>query len=139
MERSGTPAPSHALQQDTLYSVEYPGYVAHGSIPIAINQLGGPDSLDAAFRRTSARKTPLLEINFRTSNPFSHPIPGNIVSTSNLLLKVVKRKYKSSSSSGSRFSSPFVGAYTTSIIGIINKTARFRSEKNTLSHLFLLI
>jgi general transcription factor 3C polypeptide 5 (transcription factor C subunit 1) len=127
---SNTEASLHELPQNTLYSVEYPGYVSPGSIPTAIKHLGGDAVLNDAFKRTASKKEALLELNFRPDNAFSHPVPGNIVSTSNLVLKVVKRRYKRnatvpSEASGSQEPQ---GAYTANIIGTINRTARFRSQ-----------
>jgi general transcription factor 3C polypeptide 5 (transcription factor C subunit 1) len=80
------------LPQVTFYSVEYPGYVQESSVPLAIQKIGGQSKLDNAFRRSAQRKDALLELSFRSNDPFAHPIPGDVVPANNLLLKVVKRK-----------------------------------------------
>jgi len=121
------PAPERVLPQISFYSVEYPGYVEPASVPAAICSLGGQSSVDRAFRRTGAKSDALLELSLRPGNPFSHPIPGDVVGANNLLLKVVKRKRKR----GEDSSTPVDGAlgeYTAEVVGIMAKTARFRSE-----------
>src|ERR1700691_1244779 len=85
-------APEHPLPSTPFFSIEYPGYVRSTSIPLAINNLGGQSSLDNAFKRTATKTDALLELSLRPGNPFAHPVPGDVVGTSNVLLKVVKRK-----------------------------------------------
>ncbi|KIM42935.1 hypothetical protein M413DRAFT_70152 [Hebeloma cylindrosporum] len=123
------PAPERTLPQHSFYSVEYPGYVEPASVPTAINTLGGQSSVDRAFRRTGVKSDALLELSLRPGNPFSHPIPGDVVGANNLLLKVVKRKRKRGEGSSSTSSSGdgAVGEYTAEVVGIMAKTARFRS------------
>ncbi|KZS98062.1 hypothetical protein SISNIDRAFT_405697 [Sistotremastrum niveocremeum HHB9708] len=118
-----TPAPEYAIPQAPFYSIEYPGYVAEGSVPRAIEHLGGQRSLDAAFKRNASKKETLLELNFRPGNPFSHPIPGDVTSTDNILMKVTKRKRKRKSA----IEGQPLGEYTVELMGVIPKTARFRS------------
>ncbi|KAI0320629.1 RNA polymerase III transcription factor IIIC subunit-domain-containing protein [Amylostereum chailletii] len=117
------PAPELPLPVNHICSVEYPGYVRDASVPQAIRTLGGQASLDTAFRRNASKHDALLELNLRPDNPFSHPVPGDVVPTNNILLKVVKRKRRPDGSAGNAV----VGEYTTSAVGIIPKTARFRS------------
>ena len=120
-------APEIQLPSMPFYSVEYPGYVTPESIPLAIQHLGGQSSLDNAFKRTATKKESLLELNFRLGNPFSHPVPGDVIPTSNILLKVVKKRRKRKE--GEPYDPEHVGDYTIEAMGPIPKTARFRSKR----------
>lgn len=124
-----TDAPECPLPATTFYSVEYPGYVKPTSVPQAIINLGGPLSLDTAFKRTALKTETLVELNLRPGNPFAHPIPGDVVSTNNILLKVVKRKRRKLG--GRDDTEAILGDYTTEAVGVIPKTVRFRSEDNS--------
>jgi general transcription factor 3C polypeptide 5 (transcription factor C subunit 1) len=114
-------APERLLPSTPFYSVEYPGYVKPDSVPLAVGNLGGPSRLETAFKRTAAKNEAFLELNLRSGNPFAHPIPGDIVGTNNILLKVVRRKRRNPEGE-------CIGEYTAEAMGIIQKTARFRSE-----------
>lgn len=112
-----------ALLQHSFYSVEYPGYVQPSSVPLAISNLGGQSKVDHAFKRTTPKSQTLLELSLRPGNPFAHPIPGDVVGTNNLLLKVTKRKRKQVAGDPCT-----TGEYTAEVIGVVSKTARFRSD-----------
>ncbi|KAG7445824.1 uncharacterized protein BT62DRAFT_135878 [Guyanagaster necrorhizus] len=112
------------LPSTPFYSVEYPGRVKPTSVPEAIRTLGGQATLDSAFRRATSKAESLVELTFRPDNPFSHPIPGEVVASNAILLKVVKRKKKKQTESPEDV---FIGEYTTEAVGIIPKTIRFRS------------
>lgn len=114
-----------ALLQHSFYSVEYPGYVQPSSVPLAINNLGGQSKVDHAFKRTApkSQQTP-LELSLRPGNPFAHPIPGDVVGTNNLLLKVTKRKRKQVDGDPCTTT----GEYMAEVVGVVSKTARFRSN-----------
>ncbi|KAG9317214.1 RNA polymerase III transcription factor IIIC subunit-domain-containing protein [Chiua virens] len=116
-----TEAPEHPLPATHIYSIEYPGYVQQSSVPLAVRNLGGTSKLDSAFKRTAARNEALLELNLRYGNPYAHPIPGDIVGTNNILLKVTKRKRRRVDDDG------IIGEYTAEPLGVILKTARFRT------------
>jgi general transcription factor 3C polypeptide 5 (transcription factor C subunit 1) len=122
---SPTEAPEHPLPSTPLFSVEYPGYVRPASIPLAINNLGGQSSLHNAFKRTATKTDALLELRLRPDNPFAHPVPGDVVGTSNVLLKVVKRKRRRVE--GQSEQDVPVGEYTAEAVGVVSKTVRFRS------------
>ena len=126
---SAAAGPETALLQHSFYSVEYPGYVQPSSVPLAINNLGGQSKVDHAFKRTASKsQQSLLELSLRPGNPFAHPIPGDVVGTNNLLLKVTKRKRKQV------FGDPCTtGEYTAEIVGVVSKTARFRSDFHVFS------
>lgn len=122
---------AHELPTSHFYSIEYPGYVRPESVSTAIHSLGGQSSIDRAFRRSAPKEDALLELNLRPDDPFSHPLPGDLVPTNNILLKVVKRRLKRSpDDDGSQ--KDIIGEYTTTAIGVIPKTARFRGERYPL-------
>jgi general transcription factor 3C polypeptide 5 (transcription factor C subunit 1) len=116
-------APSHPLPQTQFYSIEYPGYIRPTSIPYAIRTLGGLSSVESAFKRSANKAANVLELNLRPGNPFAHPIPGDVVSTNNILIKIIKRKRQKLSDDDEQ-----VVEYTVEALGVIPKTARFRSE-----------
>jgi len=124
-----TPAPERRLPATHVYAVEYPGYVQPTSIPLAVARLGGQQNVENAFKRASGKTESLLELHLRPGNPFAHPIPGDVVHTNNILLKVVKRKRKRRDGEGviEGGSNEPVGEYTVEAVGIIPKTVRFRS------------
>ncbi|CAJ0640028.1 3656_t:CDS:2 [Entrophospora sp. SA101] len=70
--------------QQQFFSVEYPGYVKN--IDRVLKTLGGQKGLKKAINED------MMELWFRPDDPFSHPINGNVIPTSNLLLKVTRRK-----------------------------------------------
>ena len=125
--KEAQPLPLHSQY---YYSVEYPGYVAPTSVSSAILHLGGQASVDNAFkriRRNEARDN-LVDLKFRPGNPFSHPVPGDVTSTNNLLLKVVKRKRRRLNAPQDAISDKVEGEFTAEVVGNIPKTLRFRSK-----------
>ncbi|KIM68705.1 hypothetical protein SCLCIDRAFT_13482 [Scleroderma citrinum Foug A] len=123
--QSPTDARERPLPTAQFYSVEYPGYVRPTSIHLALRNLGGLPSLEDVFKRGAMKNEALLELNFCPGNPFSHPIPGDIVSTSNILIKVTKRKRHKPG--GDHPLQEVIGEYTAEATGVILKSARFRS------------
>ncbi|KAJ7667797.1 RNA polymerase III transcription factor IIIC subunit-domain-containing protein [Mycena polygramma] len=101
------PAPERPIPATPFYSIEYPGYVRTTSVPIAVQNLGGQAALGTA-----------------AGNPFAHPVPGDVVPTNNLVLKVVKRKRKNRMDSDDGM---LQGEYTAEVVGSTSKTVRFRS------------
>lgn len=120
-------APERPLPQTPFYSIEYPGYVQATSVPLAVRNLGGQASIDNAFKRAASKTEALLELALRPGQPFAHPVPGDVVGTNNILLKVVKRKRKRRI--GEEMDDGAIGEYTAEAVGVIPKTARFRSEE----------
>ncbi|KIY49557.1 hypothetical protein FISHEDRAFT_41503 [Fistulina hepatica ATCC 64428] len=118
-------APERRLPSTLLYSIEYPGYVQLESVPRAIETLGGQSSLDTAFRRGVSKTEALVELRFDPSNPFAHPIPGDMAPTNNIVLKVVRRKRKVKDPNIAP-GAP-IGEYKAEAIGSVHKTLRFRS------------
>src|SRR5438034_299258 len=69
-----------------------------------------------------------MELRFRPDDPFCHPINGDVIPTSNLLLKVTRRK-KKQNKNVSREKEEKANAKEDvkfDILGIISKTCRFR-------------
>ncbi|KAF7726088.1 tau 95 subunit of transcription factor TFIIIC [Apophysomyces ossiformis] len=93
--------------------VEYPGYVKN--VDRALNTFGGEKALATAITNQKA-----VELRFRSKDPFSHPINGDIVPTANLLVKVTRRVKKGRPEEEA--------VYKTEIVGTIPKTCRFRGE-----------
>lgn len=119
------------LPQVVFYSIEYPGYVEECSVPQAIGNLGGQPKVDQVFRRTAQKTDPPLELSFHPCNPFSHPIPGDVVPSNSLLLKVVKRKRRVDAAHND---DGVIGEYTADVVGVVSKTARFRSAYFVMPH-----
>lgn len=73
----------------------------------------------------------LLELALRPGNPFAHPIPGDVVPANNLLLKVTRRRRKRRGAQGEGEQEgegqEVLGHYTAEVVGVLAKTARFRS------------
>jgi len=128
---SSSTARERPLQQVAFYSIEYPGYIEEHSVPQAVENLGGQAKVDQAFRRTAQKTDALLELSFHPRNPFSHPIPGDVVPSQNLLLKVVKRKRRIDAAHNDDGA---IGEYTADVVGIVSKTARFRSAYFIMPH-----
>ncbi|KAF9821024.1 hypothetical protein IEO21_01001 [Rhodonia placenta] len=124
-----TAAVERPLPSKHFYSIEYPGYVQPKSVPLAVERLGGQSNIDNAFKRSSGKTEPLLELHLRPGNPFAHPVPGEVVHTHNILLKVVKRRRRKRDGDvpSSSTADSSVGDYTVEAMGVIPKTARFRS------------
>lgn len=118
-------APSHTLPNKHFFSIEYPGYVQPTSVPKAVQYLGGPGCLENAFRRggQQARSEPLMELRLRPEDPFAHPIPGDVVPTNNILLRVRKRRRKHNEGEAVK-----EGDYIAEAVGVLPKTVRFRSK-----------
>jgi general transcription factor 3C polypeptide 5 (transcription factor C subunit 1) len=119
------PAQQHPVNTTPFYSIEYPGYVRTTSVPIAVQNLGGQTALGTAFKRSAGKtEAATLELKLRPGNPFAHPIPGDVVPTNNLVLKLVKRKRKNRMDTDDGAAQ---GEYTAEIVGTTTKTVRFRS------------
>lgn len=128
---SSSAAPEHRLPTTHFYSVEFPGNVKEDSIPRAIHHLGGQARLNRAFKRNASKFDSLLELNWRPENPFSHPVPGPVVNTDSILVKVTKKRRKRKDGSESEFQ----GEMVVEAVGVVPKTVRFRSKLIFLAHL----
>ena len=74
----------------------------------------------------------------RPGNPFTHPLPGEVLPASNIVLKVVKRKLKKKLNNNE---SGVTGEYKVEAVGVVTKSARFRSRspQNHLCRAYMLI
>ncbi|KAG9015025.1 tau 95 subunit of transcription factor TFIIIC [Tulasnella sp. JGI-2019a] len=84
-------APSLLLPRAPFYSVEYPGYVSPTpeAFTGALRTLGGQSSVDKVFKKPRAK---ILDLNLRPDDLFIHPIPGEAVNSSKILLKITTRR-----------------------------------------------
>lgn len=119
-----TAAERKQLPNQTVFSVEYPGYVNNTNE--AIETLGGYRRIQKAASGVRGSKGELtnLDIRFRYNDPTSHPIEGTNSSTNNLLIKVTKKKRrpKALSTGDSEGEATQV---TAKVVGVIARTARF--------------
>lgn len=122
----GDNASYKTLPHTRYHAIEYPGYVRPESTLIAIENLGGYESLTNVIGRSGSKSNIVPELTLDASSSFSHPVPGGTAITHNLVLKVVKRKRRSATGE-------IVGQYTAEVAGVIPRTIRFRSE---LVHFF---
>lgn len=120
------------LPQIAHYSIEYPGYVQHSSLKSAVQNVGGQDKVDQVFRRHTQKSDSLLELSFCPGTAFAHPVPGEVVGSNKLLLKVVKKKRRMNDTTPRHG-----GEYVAQVVGIVSKTVRFRSSQIFLSRLIL--
>ncbi len=70
-----------------------------------------------------------MELRFRPDDPFCHPINGDVIPTSNLLLKITKLKKKRKNKDlnhENEEKSNVKEDVNFDILGIISKTCRFR-------------
>jgi len=95
-------------------SIEFPGYVKN--IDKVYNMLGGMESICQAFKDSS-----VLELRYRPSNPFCHPINGEIMKTVNPLLKITRRRKKAKPGE-----EPNKWEISYKIVGVVTKVGRFR-------------
>ncbi|KAF9076381.1 RNA polymerase III transcription factor IIIC subunit-domain-containing protein [Rhodocollybia butyracea] len=122
-------ARSNPLPQTHFYSVEYPGYVLSASIPQAIRNLGGPSSLETAFRRGASKSETLVELKLKPQDSFAHPVPGEVVGNKSIVLKVTRRRRKNINFGWDGLPNPNepIGDFKAEAIGVLQKTVRFRS------------
>jgi len=96
-------------------SIEFPGYVK--DVNKVYNMLGGMESICQAFKDSS-----VLELRYRPSSPFCHPINGEIMKTVNPLLKITRRRKKPKKPGDKP--GPWEISYK--IVGVVTKVGRFR-------------
>ena len=107
------------LEHKFFYSIEYPGFVRPESVTKAIERLGGLQIVTETFRRGLK-----VDLRLKDSDPYAHPPSGQVVTTQNLLIKVVRRRRKSEASASGEPG----GQFTVQVLGLAQKTLRFRSE-----------
>ncbi|CAI2172733.1 5960_t:CDS:10 [Funneliformis geosporum] len=114
-------APSKIIPSRQIFVIEYPGYVKN--VDKVLQTLGGEKGLKKAVNES------LMELRFRPDDPFCHPINGDVIPTSNLLLKVTRRKKKRQNKDMNRENDEQASVKEDikfDILGIISKTCRFR-------------
>ncbi|RHZ56369.1 hypothetical protein Glove_402g64 [Diversispora epigaea] len=123
-------APNKTIPSQQLFSVEYPGYVKN--MDKVLQTLGGRKGLKKAVNED------LMELRFRPGDPFCHPINGDVIPTSNLLLKVSWKRKKIKKRVSQRLveeeeveednqsDEKNIKDLDFQVIGIISKTCRFR-------------
>lgn len=147
-----TPATARTLPKRPFFSIEYPGYIertSEDSIQRAIDTLGGAERLDASLRSgsvsgssqrkdtsSSASSIP-VELHLRPGSYYAHPVPGETVPTSNLVLKITTRRKRKRDHGidvdelhygSNKVQNQISPQYTAEVLGSIRKTVRFRSE-----------
>ncbi|KAJ3192280.1 tau 95 subunit of transcription factor TFIIIC [Irineochytrium annulatum] len=120
-------APSFPLPNWNFSIVEYPGRVV--DVDKAIQTLGGTRAIEKAFTPSDPKNPELnfLELRFRPDDPFCHPIIGEIIPTSNLLLKYTRKRRKKPTGPDGHWAPEDV-IEKTEIVGMVTKTARFRAD-----------
>ncbi|KAI8372820.1 RNA polymerase III transcription factor IIIC subunit-domain-containing protein, partial [Radiomyces spectabilis] len=106
------PAPNLPIGKKKYLCVEYPAIVKNTHR--AIDAMGGEKALAASL----VHETP-IELRFRPGDPFSHPINGDIVPSSKLLVKVTRRVKSGQPTEEAEIK--------TELLGTVSKTLRFRT------------
>lgn len=120
-------AVQHPLPPVHFYSVEYPGYVQPSSVPQVIRNLGGPSTLETAFKRGASKSETLVELDLKPGNPFAHPIAGEVVGNNSILLKIRRRRRKKAPDiEASSDPDEYIGDFKAEVVGVLHKTVRFR-------------
>ncbi|XP_014666091.1 PREDICTED: general transcription factor 3C polypeptide 5-like [Priapulus caudatus] len=100
--------------------VEYPAVVMN--VDKMLTSLGGENAVSRANADPSRR----LELRFRPQDIFCKPACGDRFNTTNLLMKVVRRRKKKSSGLGAERREPEVTLHA-EILGVVDTTYRFQS------------
>ncbi|KAJ3381547.1 tau 95 subunit of transcription factor TFIIIC [Lobulomyces angularis] len=100
------------LPQMEFFVVEYPGYV--NNIDNVLQTLGGIGEIQKGFLK---EELPHINLKFRKNDIFSHPVVGEVVTTTNLVLKTVTRRNKLTGN---------ISSTKHEVVGVATKTARFR-------------
>ncbi|OBZ84692.1 Transcription factor tau subunit sfc1 [Choanephora cucurbitarum] len=113
------PAPILPIGPKKFFCVEFPGHVKRPER--AIKMMGGQKAIADAIVNTS-----VVELRYRDTNTFAHPIKGDIVPTSKLLVKVTRRVKKKKQQQEEEEEEE-EGPYTIEMMGTVSKTLRFRA------------
>jgi general transcription factor 3C polypeptide 5 (transcription factor C subunit 1) len=118
------PVVKEKLPEQIFSIVEYPGFVKNSGK--AIETLGGEDAIDDAFRK---EELGCLQLNYTPQDKFSHAINGDVINTSNLVVRpslfltyqlCITRKVNKRTKE--------VVSVDQDIVGLATKTCRFRSK-----------
>lgn len=102
--------------------IEFPATVKN--LDKALETLGGSKTISKVLRcvvpycsnqleKAAASNSKLIELRFRPNDPYCHPVFGDRVTTSNLLLKVKCKRKRSDPSQITNFSTEIVGSIPT--------------------------
>jgi len=102
-----------------LLSIEFPGYVKESteSVEKFIEMCGGMSAIVKTYERSMGGKQSSIDLRYRPDNPYHHPIPGEVLNSANLLLRIVRRRKKGQEE----------WQENAEIVGVIGKTCRFRT------------
>lgn len=103
------------FRQNKLVGIEYPGYVEN--VQTMLQTLGGEE----AITQTNNGNPTRLELSFRPGDPYCHPMCGDRFPTSNLLLRVRKKRRKRNTAGTEEVK------YEQEILGIVDTTFRYES------------
>lgn len=115
----------HILPTTVYASIEFPGPVL--STSRALNTIGGLPHISRILSNptTSLQSTPSIELNLSPSNTFTHTIPAVISQTSNIVLKVVKRRRKRPKLDQDGLVME-EGVFEVQVAGVVKQSVRFR-------------
>ncbi|KAI8882142.1 hypothetical protein K501DRAFT_286034 [Backusella circina FSU 941] len=119
-EESYKAAPLLPIGERRYLCVEYPGYVK--SLKRALNTMGGEKALAQAIQDDSP-----VELNFRKTDIFSHPIKGDILPSTRLLVKVTRRVRRHRETGEIVEEDEKEEGWKTEVLGSVTKTLRFRA------------
>lgn len=100
-----------ALPDTKLVCVEYPGFVKN--VDKMLDSIGGEQGLSKTYADSSKR----LELRYRPKDPYCHPVCGNRFSSTNLLIRVCRRRRKGSNEEGHM---------SIEVLGLIETTYKFQ-------------
>ncbi|TYJ55383.1 hypothetical protein B9479_003886 [Cryptococcus floricola] len=110
-------APTHSIPKQAYTSIEYPGPVSH---PSSILQYCSQETINECFNAPPAVRAS-LEVRFR-GDEAGPPVRGTRSQRAKLLVKVVRRRKKTSGRGGDK---PEGGVFKLETMGSIGSTVRF--------------
>ena len=105
---------SVSFRQNKLVGIEYPGYVE--DVNKMLQTIGGEE----AVTQTNDGNPTRLELCYRPEDPYCHPMCGDSFPTSNLLLRVKKKRKKGGTAKKEEVK------YEQEILGIVDTTFRYK-------------
>lgn len=114
----------------TFTAIEYPGPVSTSaqSVSAALDAIGGLRHLSSTLAAEEPYKR-VVELSLGgVGIDRLHPLQGEVVSTQNIVLKITKRRRKGVDRGEASVTLPGEkqGVYTASVVGVVDKTVRFR-------------
>ena len=113
-------AESSCLSYNTkkLVCIDYPGYVKN--VSRVMETLGGEDNVSRTFANSSLR----MEMTYRPNDPHSKVLCGDRSNTSNLLLRVKRRRRRNVGEAAE----PGEWKYEQEVLGIVDTTYRWTNQ-----------